>query len=151
VHARTFVFARAGHNPLILKRSPHHETEFVQPAGMAIGLKSGPMFDENIEEVSIPLHTGDVLVLYTDGFTEAMNARRQQYGDARLAEKVQGASRHTAGEILRTVSEDVHHFLEAVGRHDDMTMMVVKVEHLVQRQTVHREPAAAREHIEASL
>ena len=101
----------------------------VQPKGMAIGLVSGPLFDDTIEEAVVHLRTGDVLVLYTDGFSEAMNAAKQQYGDSRLARKVSVVGQRSAVEILRAVSEDVHRFLEAVGRHDDMTMVVVKLEH----------------------
>jgi len=127
--ARTFTFARAGHNPVIIKRSPSQEPEMVQPRGMAIGLASGPLFDETIEEAVVQLRTGDVLVMYTDGFSEAMNAAKQQYGDSRLARKVGVVGQRSAAEILRAVSEDVHRFLEAVGRHDDMTMVVVKLEH----------------------
>ncbi|HET6567591.1 MAG TPA: PP2C family protein-serine/threonine phosphatase [Rhodothermales bacterium] len=126
--ARTFTFARAGHNPIIIRRAPSHEPELVQPRGMAIGLASGALFDGTIEETTVDLRAGDVLVFYTDGFSEAMNAARQQYGDARLARKVNIVGQRSAAEILRAVSEDVHHFLEAVGRHDDMTMVIVKIE-----------------------
>ncbi|MDX1546042.1 MAG: PP2C family protein-serine/threonine phosphatase [Rhodothermales bacterium] len=127
VAARTFTFVRAGHNPVILKRAAHPAAEFLQPAGMAIGLAPAAVFAQHLEEVTLTLHRGDVLVFYTDGFSEAMNAARAQYGDERLAEKVGDVGRRSAGEILRAVTEDVHHFVEAVGRHDDMTMVVLKL------------------------
>ena len=126
VEARTFTFARAGHNPVILKRSPSQEADLMQPAGLAIGLAAGPLFDDSIEEVTLDLRHGDVLVFYTDGFSEAMNRTRELYGDDRLAHKVSDVGQRSANEILRAVSEDVHHFVEAQGRHDDMTMVVVK-------------------------
>jgi len=98
----------------------------MQPAGLAIGLTAGPVFDDSIEEVTLDLRHGDVLVFYTDGFSEAMNRARELYGDDRLAHKVSDVGQRSANEILRAVSEDVHHFVEAQGRHDDMTMVVVK-------------------------
>ncbi len=124
--ARTFTFARAGHNPVILKRSPSRDAEVIQPRGMAIGLVSGAPFGESIEAVKVDLHAGDVLVLYTDGFSEAMNDAREIYGDDRLAWKISGLGRRTAADILSAVSEDVHHFVDSANRHDDMTMVVVK-------------------------
>ncbi len=127
VAARTFTFTRAGHNPVILRRSPGHAADLVQPTGLAIGLVTGPTFDETIEEVTIALCPGDVLVFYTDGFSEAMNQGKDLYGDDRLARKVGDAGQRSASEILRAVSEDVHHFVEAAGRHDDMTMVVVRL------------------------
>ncbi|MFQ5569088.1 MAG: PP2C family protein-serine/threonine phosphatase, partial [Rhodothermales bacterium] len=131
VQARTFTFARAGHNPVILKRSPSQEPDLVQPTGLGIGLISGSTFDETIEEITLDLRIGDVLVFYTDGFSEAMNRSRDLYGDDRLARKVSDVGQRSANEILRAVTEDVHHFVEAAGRHDDMTMVVVKLERRV--------------------
>jgi len=128
VEARTFTFARAGHNPVILKRSPSQEPDLIQPTGLAIGLVTGATFDTTIEERTIDLRIGDVLVFYTDGFSEAMNALKDQYGDDRLARKVSDVGQRSASEILHAVAEDVHHFVEAAGRHDDMTMIVVKLD-----------------------
>ena len=128
VEARTFTFARAGHNPVILKRSPSRQPEIFQPAGMAIGLAPGPRFNNTIEEATIDLLPGDALVFYTDGFSEAMNRVKEQYGDDRLAQKVGDIGRRPASGILQLVSEDVHHFVQEAGRHDDMTMVVIKLD-----------------------
>ena len=128
VEARTFTFARAGHNPVILKRSPSQQPELFLPAGMAIGLAPGPRFNDTIEEATIDLLPGDALVFYTDGFSEAMNRVKEQYGDDRLAQKVGDIGRRPASGILQLVSEDVHHFVQEAGRHDDMTMVVIKLD-----------------------
>ncbi|GMQ82523.1 MAG: hypothetical protein BMS9Abin05_1977 [Rhodothermia bacterium] len=122
-----FTFARAGHNPGILKRSDQAEPEFLRPNGMAIGFTDGQVFDDSMAEVSIRLNKGDVLVFYTDGFSEAMNSKRELYGDDRLRVKVGHVGNRSAGGILRSLTEDVHHFIEAAGRSDDMTMVVVKM------------------------
>ena len=100
----------------------------IEPTGLAIGLVAGPTFDDTIEERTLDLRIGDVLVFYTDGFSEAMNAAKDQYGDDRLARKVGEAGNRSASEILHAVAEDVHHFVGAADRHDDMTMVVVKLE-----------------------
>lgn len=124
---RTFTFARAGHNQIILKRSPSQTAETFLPPGLALGLAPGKPFDQVVQEEHMNLRLGDVLVFYTDGFSEAMNSRRDLYGDEQIAEKVASVGHRSANEVLRSVSEDVHHFMEAAGRHDDMTMIVMKL------------------------
>ena len=122
-----FTFARAGHNPAILRRASEESYQFLRPAGMAIGFQDGQIFDNGIEEKTVMLQPGDALVLYTDGFSEAMNSKRDLYGDERLAEKVAQVGTRSASAILRLLTEDVHHFIEGMGRTDDMTMVVVKL------------------------
>ena len=90
VQAGTFTFARAGHNPLILQRKRGSDAtstkpEFAQPRGLGIGMVKGDRFDARIEEQTLDLTNGDTVVLYTDGFSEAMNPARVLYGDDRLA------------------------------------------------------------------
>lgn len=145
IEQQTFTFARAGHNPVILKRSPSQDAEFVLPSGMAIGLSSGSLFENSIEETSIRLRPGDVLVFYTDGFSEATNTAKEQYGENRLANKVSTFGRYSAAEIMRAVSEDVHHFVEASGRMDDMTLVVVKFTSSVSRPGYSREDTVLAE------
>jgi hypothetical protein len=125
--ARTFTFARAGHNPVILKRSPNQTADFVQPAGLAIGLTLGAAFDETIEEQTIALRPGDTLVLYTDGFSEAMDRRKTLYTDERIADRVAGSHTATAADLLDALVADVQAHAVGAGQHDDMTMVVVKV------------------------
>jgi len=124
---RTFTFSRAGHNPVIHYSSSSHSADSLQPRGMAIGFSDGPKFDDNIEEMTIEVGNGDALVFYTDGFSEAMNRARELYGDDRLVVKVGQIGGRTSSAILRMMTEDVHHFIEGMGRADDMTMAVIKL------------------------
>lgn len=121
-------FARAGHNPVIWYRSNQGVSEPLRPNGMAIGFTSGPVFDASIEEQTIMVQPGDALVFYTDGFSEAMNRARELYGDDRLVAKVSQIGGRSAAAILRLMTEDVHHFIEGMGRADDMTMAVIKLD-----------------------
>ena len=122
-----FTFVRAGHNPAILLRAESSEFAFLQPAGMAVGFVDRGLFDKGIKEETVFLQPGDMIVLYTDGFSEAMNTKRELYGDERLAAKAAhvGCAR-SASAMLRMLTEDVYHFIEGMGRADDMTMMVIK-------------------------
>ena len=122
-----FTFARAGHNPVIWYDADQKVSSALRPKGMAIGFKSGDAFDSTIEEASIQMSKGDALVFYTDGFSEAMNRSRALYGDERLVDKVTQIGERSASAILRLMTEDVHHFIEGMGRADDMTMAVIKL------------------------
>lgn len=119
-------FARAGHNPVILYRARSASAEFFQPKGIALGLEPGEVFAKTIEEVSLPLEPGDVLVLYTDGFGEAMNPKGEQYGEERLQTSIVRLSGRPAGEILEGILSDVRSFVGRANQHDDMTMVIVR-------------------------
>ncbi len=133
VNAGTFTFARAGHNPLILQRvKPDQgasvQPEFAQPRGLGIGMVTGDRFDTRIEEQTLDLTMGDTVVLYTDGFSEAMNPARVLYGDDRLALSVHEMGERTAAEIVSGLATDVQHFAGTAPQHDDMTIVVLKLQ-----------------------
>ncbi len=93
LRAQTMTYARAGHTPLMYLPGPGtvalepRRTHILVPDGMVLGLKldQGEMFDRNLEEQTIPLHAGDLYVLFTDGISEAMNAQDDCFGELRLA------------------------------------------------------------------
>ena len=89
-------YARAGHTPLIYMAGPASGREpaaqVLIPSGMVLGLRiDGAMekFNELLEEKEISLQRGDVMVFYTDGITEAMNADNDLFGDSRLSRIVE--------------------------------------------------------------
>ena len=120
-----FRFARAGHNPVILKRASG-ETILRQPKGIGIGLDSGREFDRHIEEETVALQTNDALVFYTDGFSEARNPGHEEFGDARLEQSVATGTSKSASGLLDDVCQVVNEFVDGAERHDDMTMLVVR-------------------------
>lgn len=126
--ARTSVvtFARAGHNPVILYRARSGSASFFQPRGIALGLEPGEVFATTIEEVSVPLEPGDALVLYTDGFGEAMNRKGEQFGEDRLQASIIRLSNRPSGEMLDGILSDVRSFVGRADQHDDMTMVIVR-------------------------
>ncbi|MDX1531493.1 MAG: PP2C family protein-serine/threonine phosphatase, partial [Rhodothermales bacterium] len=122
---QTFTFVRAGHNPVLLRRDGRAEA--LQPPGLAIGLTSGPTFDEAVREETVRIQPGDAVVVYTDGLSEAMDATRALYSDGRLAATVAGAAEGSAADLLRDVLADVRAYAGPDGLHDDLTMVVVRV------------------------
>ena len=129
-------FARAGHCPLI--RVPGaapaglRKAELVTPDGLVLGLKidDGQMFDAMLQEVSVPLAPGDLIVFFTDGISETMNEAFDCYGEQRLA-KVLEQYAHLPFEQLRSfIFADLRSFAGAADQHDDMTMILLKVEEI---------------------
>jgi serine phosphatase RsbU (regulator of sigma subunit) len=127
IENKNFRLARAGHNPVIVKNSFQGNVEFINSAGLALGLEKGQIFSNTIKEVEIPISSGDVLVFYTDGFTEAMNKSNVEFGEKRLVASVEKSSNLTAQQVLDNIFKDVEIFIGRANQHDDMTMVVVKV------------------------
>ena len=121
------LFARAGQCPVILTRDIGGKGSFLTPKGMALGLENGKVFDSVLQEQEIQLHQGETIVFYTDGFTEAMNERAEEFGEQRLVESVNRHGDVTAEGMIQAVCEDIKKFTGPAPQHDDMTMVVVKV------------------------
>lgn len=120
-------YSRAGHNPVILAGLRDEKQEFLTPKGVALGLDDGGVFDSVLEEREFDLRSGDILVFYTDGFTEARNVVGEEFSETRLLKSVADAKERTAEEIIDIVVRDAKRFAGDAEQHDDMTMVVVKV------------------------
>ena len=114
-------YSSAGHNPPLLVRADG-QVETLHCRGIALGV-----LDEiHLREKETHLDPGDVLVLYTDGVTEAINAAEEEFDVERLT-SVATASRHEpASEILVNVDRAVTAFVDGQPQFDDLTMVVAK-------------------------
>ncbi len=124
---KTMRFARAGQCPMILMHRVGGGSAMISPKGMALGLEMGKVFESVLEEDELSLESGQVMVFYTDGFTEAMNAREEEYGEERLLASVMHHHTEPAHAIIKAVCADVSAFAGDTAQHDDMTMVVVKI------------------------
>ncbi|MCA8923247.1 MAG: PP2C family protein-serine/threonine phosphatase [Planctomycetes bacterium] len=129
VESRRFVFSRAGHNPVILyntKREP--PLQVLDSKGMALGMDEGQIFEASLEEVAVTLLPGDLVLQYTDGVTEALNPRNEQFGDERLHQVVERFGRYEAEYLLWRILRAVEAFREGRRSTDDVTLVAFKVE-----------------------
>jgi len=124
---KTFTFARAGHNPLVLKSSTNSKAESLKPDGLALGMTSDGLFDEYIKDVTINLSAGNLITLYTDGYTEAMNNKNELFGEQNLITSLERLSKQHSKTILDETTRAVNQFVNGARQHDDMTMIVIKV------------------------
>ena len=132
LRARTLTHARAGHTPLIHLRAGDvfPRTRLLAPEGLVLGVRMESVrsrFEGMLKEQTITLSPGDLVVLFTDGISEAMNHVRDLYGEDRLCLCVEEHSDLEPDALCDEVFESVREFADGAEQHDDMTMIVLKV------------------------
>jgi len=121
---REFIFSRAGHNAIMVKNQ--NGVSSIIPDGIGIGLEKGKIFDSVIEEGKIILNEGDIVFLYTDGIVEAMNRKKDEFGEKRIIEILNTLDNASSKNICHIVFDEVKRFSEKAEQHDDITMMAIK-------------------------
>ncbi len=125
----TLHVANAGHNPPVLIRNGKAEYVVFKPGLMLAG-----MDDMVYKDQTMQLQKGDILYLYTDGVTEAMDADEKQYGESRLKELLSFGNNYPApsgengiaGAVCEMVTADVENFVKGAEQSDDITMLCVR-------------------------
>lgn len=125
VKRRNFVFARAGHNSL-LQLTANGASKFITPAGIGLGLDAGELFEESLVEQTIRLEKSDTILLYTDGITEAMNDKREMFGEERLLGIVSSNGSLTAVELKERIFNEIESFGNGAKQHDDLTLVILR-------------------------
>jgi sigma-B regulation protein RsbU (phosphoserine phosphatase) len=118
---KTFVFSNAGHNPPLLIK-PDGEYRFVEYGDLPLGMFNGVRYHQHF----IKFEPGQILVLYTDGITEAANADGEEFGNVRLAERVLEGIDLTAKQLIDFIRIGVADFTERKFLDDDGTLFIVK-------------------------
>ncbi len=118
-------FANAGHNPPLIHRADGSWEYLKSRAGFVLaGLE-----DMVYRKQELDLHPGDTIFLYTDGVTEAINTKKELYGEDRLLERLNHAEareiRHTRA-VCDYVRDDLNRFVGEADQFDDITMLAVK-------------------------
>ena len=142
---RTLTYARAGHTPLIFVPAGAPATaQVLIPDGLVAGLDGfEAKFDTLLEERCLPIGGGDLAVLFTDGITEAMNEESDLFGETRLSRLLEEHANLSSEDLRQHVLNDVEAFVGAADQHDDMTMVLVKVDAAIARHVDTRPRAAA--------
>ncbi len=118
--------ARAGHNEGIHFSHGTGKISNIQPDGIGLGLEKGDLFRNIIQEQEIILKKDDLLIFYTDGFTDAMNEGREQYGEKRLLSAVSKSNNKSMADLINSICFDVNGFVGNHSQFDDMTMIGIK-------------------------
>ena len=125
--ARKLQYVNAGHNPPFLIRNAATSAttpERLEAGGPVIGLLPGASY----EEQSVTLAAGDVLLTYTDGISEAMTEDDEEWGEERMFQAAESVRSLAAEDILRAVFATADRFTGNAPQHDDMTLLILKVD-----------------------
>ncbi len=123
----TLKFASAGHTPPVLANVARRPVVMeLRSRGVVFNPSVLSRLAEELSEETVPLKRGDMLVLYTDGLSESMNAAREQYGEQRLMELLKRFADAPAEIAGQAVLSDVERFRAGVPRADDQTQIVLR-------------------------
>ena len=118
---RTLGYANAGHNPPLLLDAAGN-VKFIDRGGVPLGM----FRDTRYYEYYLTIEPNEVLVLYTDGVTEALSPEGEEFGRQRLAESVKKWRDLSAKDLITAVQKDVDNWTDGGGATDDVTFFVVK-------------------------
>jgi phosphoserine phosphatase RsbU/P len=118
---RNLVFANAGHNPPLVL-SAEGSVRFLEQGGLPLGM----FRDTRYYEYYVTLVPGQLLVLYTDGVTEAINSAEEEFGRDRLANSVNANRDKSSRELIQAVQQEILDWTGGRGSHDDVTIFVIK-------------------------
>jgi sigma-B regulation protein RsbU (phosphoserine phosphatase) len=118
-------YVNAGHNPPYLVRCANGATEVaaLSDGGTVIGLFPETEF----ESAELDLRPGDLLVAFTDGVTEALNADGEEFGEDRLKDVLRAAAGAPADAISKTLADTMREWIGTAEQHDDLTFIVVSM------------------------
>ena len=111
----------AGHNPPLVLRMHENRVEELDKGGIALGA----LPDIHLEDRTLTLESGDCLLLYTDGVTEAFDNDEQMYGTERLKGLLQSVCGASAHQVLTRLDEDLQTFRKTAPISDDTTILAV--------------------------
>jgi sigma-B regulation protein RsbU (phosphoserine phosphatase) len=115
-------YCNAGHNPpFLLKAGDTHDVQKLTRTGLPLGLFKGHTWEQR----TVQLAPGDVLVLYTDGVTEAQDENECFFGEERLLALAQAHRNHSAPAIRGAILDGVHAFVGEAAQFDDMALLVI--------------------------
>jgi sigma-B regulation protein RsbU (phosphoserine phosphatase) len=134
---RTMTYARAGHTPVMYlpgagaTPGDARHVRILCPDGLVLGLKidNGETFERLLKEQTIPLHDGDLYLLFTDGISEAMNEVDDCFGDERLGRILEDHPDLPSEELRERVLREIAAFVGDAPQHDDMTIILLKIDH----------------------
>ena len=122
---RVLEYVNAGHNPpMVFRACGRQAPELIRlvTGGLVIGLLPSCGYEQG----TVTLEKGDLLVAFTDGINEAMNAEEEEWGEERLAEAVMSGHALEPMALIGRVMSAADVFVGSAPQHDDMTLIVAR-------------------------
>ena len=123
-HTRELRYVNAGHNaPYLLRAGGDSPVEELTTGGTIIG-----MFPQTrYEEGTLALNTGDVLIVFTDGVTEALNPADEEFGEDRLKDLLRAVGALPIEEMSARIAGELKNWIQDAAQYDDLTFLLMKV------------------------
>lgn len=115
-------YVNAGHNPPLHYRTRDGQLARLTRTGMALGIDDTIIYEQH----SVHVDSGDLILFYTDGLTEAINQQNQEFGEARLKATLLEHKHATASEIVSVLQDSIASFAGNNEPFDDITMVVAR-------------------------
>ncbi len=119
-------FARAGHCPTLYYHKADKKAKFLENKGLGLGIMRNDTYQNFIETSSMPYEREDILVLYTDGISEAKNEENEEFGFDRMCSLLEQNAHYDPVMIQKVFISKLYEFCKNVDLDDDYTMMVIK-------------------------
>jgi sigma-B regulation protein RsbU (phosphoserine phosphatase) len=118
---KTLAYTNAGHNPPLLMNADG-TAHFMERGGLPLGMFRNTRYYEYYQSIE----PGQLLVLYTDGVTEALSPNDEEYGRGRLEKAVRDNRHLSARDLITTIQQEVNLWTDGRGASDDMTFFIIK-------------------------
>ena len=123
---RTLEFARAGHCPTLYYQASEHRSYYMENQGLGLGIIRNEKFNDYVEVTKVNYSPGDVVLLYTDGITEATNTEQEQYGYDRLREFLEKNATEETSTLRELLLQKIFNFCNGNALDDDYTALFIK-------------------------
>ncbi|MBV9226355.1 MAG: SpoIIE family protein phosphatase [Acidobacteriaceae bacterium] len=122
---RCLRYVNGGHNPpFLLRNHGSGAIEELKTGGMIVGMFPFSQYEEG----AVQLEPGDVLMLFTDGVSEAHNPQEEEFGEERLKEVLRRYGHLSVNEMSTAILGDLRYWMADAPQHDDLTFVLMKVQ-----------------------
>ncbi len=119
---RSVTLSNAGHCYPLVYRNADHRAEMLEVRGMPLNFTDVLM----VQERKIPMESGDILVLYSDGVNEAQNGVQEMFGIDRLRAVIEAGGEQPPPTLLQSILDEIRLFSKGVPQSDDITVLILK-------------------------
>jgi len=123
---KTIRYSRAGHCPVLYYKASEKKTAYLKDKGTALGMVRSRDYTRLVENNELQYEPGDVMVLYTDGITEAKNKKNEEFDYHRLEAALQEVAEKSSREIEKNIIQRLYEFSGTSLINDDYTSMIIK-------------------------
>ena len=125
-HHKKVKYSRAGHCPVLYYHAANDHVEYLKDKGIALGMVRNKSYGGFIQANEFPYKSGDIMVLYTDGITEAKDKKGEEFGYDRLTEMVMEVKTQSPKQIQEHLVNRLYEFSGTRNINDDYTTMIIK-------------------------